>query len=63
MTENAIQTTKVRGMNLQVAQELYKFYQLIMGLNYVQNLNDSTTSAKHYYDVWAFYMENQFEFF
>jgi outer membrane cobalamin receptor len=63
LAENAIQTTKVRGINLQVAQELYKFYQLIMGLNYVQNLNDSTTSAKHYYDVWAFYMENQFEFF
>jgi outer membrane receptor for ferrienterochelin and colicins len=63
LSENSIQTTKARGINLRVAQGFYKFYELIMGLDYVQNFNDSTTTAKHYYDVWAVYMENQFEFF
>jgi outer membrane cobalamin receptor len=56
----AIHTTKVRGLDLRFDKELFDFYQLIAGYNYVQNLNDSTSSAKHNYNVNAAYLENQF---
>lgn len=62
-TDNTIHTTKVLGIDLQVAQKLRDFYQLIMGINGVGNYNDSTFSAKHSYNVVSVYMENQFEFF
>ncbi|MFA5008513.1 MAG: TonB-dependent receptor [Candidatus Omnitrophota bacterium] len=56
----AIHTTKVEGLDLRFNKELSDFYQLISGYNYVQNLNDSTSSAKHKYNVNAGYLENQF---
>ena len=56
----AIHTTKVKGLDLRFNKEFFDFYQLIGGYNYVQNLNDSTSSAKHKYNVNAGYLENQF---
>ncbi|MFA5143173.1 MAG: TonB-dependent receptor [Candidatus Omnitrophota bacterium] len=60
---NDVQTTKVSGINAQIAQEFYSIYKLLMGIDYAYNFNDSTTSAKHNYNVWAFYMDNQIELF
>ncbi|MDD5135920.1 MAG: TonB-dependent receptor, partial [Candidatus Omnitrophica bacterium] len=60
---NDVQVTKVQGINAQIAQEFYKIYKLLMGMDYTYNRNDSTTSAKHSYDVWGFYMDNQLELF
>lgn len=56
----AVQTTKVKGLDLHFSKELFDFYQLVAGYNYVKNLNDSTSSAKHEYTVNAGYIENQF---
>jgi len=56
-----IHTTKVRGLDLQFSQHPFKDYQLIYGINYVTNLNDSSLSAKHRYIVRASYMENQLD--
>jgi outer membrane cobalamin receptor len=56
-----IYTTKVRGLDLQFSQRLFKDYQLICGFNHVTNLNDSTSSAKHRYIVRAGYMENRLD--
>jgi len=58
-----IHTTKVRGMDLQYAREFSDVYQLICGFNYVDNLNNSTTSAKHKYTVRAVFLENQLDLF
>jgi len=58
-----IHTTKVRGLDLQYAKGFSDVYQLICGFNYVINLNDSTTSAKHKYTVLAGYVENQLDLF
>ncbi len=56
-------TTKVKGSDLQLNKKFTEFYQLICGLNYVSNLNDSTSSAKHKYDVKAGYLNNEFDLF
>jgi outer membrane cobalamin receptor len=56
-------TTKVRGLDLQADRQLFESYLLVCGLNYVKNINDSTTSAKHWYYVRAGYLENHFDFF
>jgi len=58
-----IHTTKARGLNTQYSQRFADFYQLICGFNYVTNLNDSTSSAKHKYIVRAGYIENKLSFF
>ncbi|MFA5156401.1 MAG: TonB-dependent receptor [Candidatus Omnitrophota bacterium] len=56
-----IHSTVARGLELQFNRKLFDFYQLIGGLNYVGNYNDSTSSAKHKYNVKAAYMENQWD--
>ncbi|MDP2923799.1 MAG: TonB-dependent receptor [Candidatus Omnitrophota bacterium] len=55
-----IHTTKVEGLDLRFNKEFFDFYELIAGYNYVKNLNDSTSTAKHKYTVNAGYLENQF---
>lgn len=59
----SIHTTTARGYNLQYNKELFDFYQLIGGFNYVTNINDSTSSAKHKYSVAAVYLDNQLDLF
>ncbi len=58
----SIHTTKVEGYDLCFNKELSDFYEFISGYNYVRNSNDSTSSAKHKYDVNAGYLENRFNF-
>jgi outer membrane receptor for ferrienterochelin and colicins len=58
-----IHATTVRGYDLQLSKYLSDNYQGIFGFNYVTNLNDSTTSAKHEYTVRAAYLENKFDLF
>lgn len=57
-----IHTTQARGYDLQLSKKLFNNYQLISGLNYTGNFNDSTSSAKHKYIVRAAYLENQVDF-
>lgn len=56
-------TTMVRGYNCQLSKQLFDNYQGILGFNYVTNLNNSTTSAKHEYTVRAGYLDNQWDLF
>lgn len=58
-----IHATIVRGLDLQLDHRFADAYQIVTGLNYIKNYNDSTSSAKHDYSVKAFYLENLFEFF
>lgn len=58
-----IHTTKVRGYDLQMSRQFFENYQGIFGFNYVDNFNNSTSSAKHRYTVRAGYMENRLELF
>lgn len=58
-----IHVTRVRGYDLQLSKELFNNYQGIFGFNYLTNLNDSTTSAKHEYTVRAAYLENKLDLF
>ncbi|MDD2679452.1 MAG: TonB-dependent receptor [Candidatus Omnitrophica bacterium] len=56
-------TTVVRGIDLQLNKQLLDSYCLVAGFNYVKNMNDSTSTAKHEYSVTAGYIENHLEFF
>ncbi len=58
-----IYTTTVRGFGLQANKQLFDVYWLIAGFDYVKNMNDSTTSAKHEYNVTSGYLENRFDLF
>ncbi|MFA5089449.1 MAG: TonB-dependent receptor [Candidatus Omnitrophota bacterium] len=58
-----IHTTTVRGLDLQLDKQLLDAYRLVVGFNYVDNMNDSTTSAKHEYNVTAGYLENRLDLF
>ncbi|HQP91384.1 MAG TPA: TonB-dependent receptor [Candidatus Omnitrophota bacterium] len=55
-------TTKSRGIDLQVSKEFSDFYKAITGINNILNLNDSTSSAKHKYSVFAWFLNNEFDF-
>lgn len=57
-----IHTTQARGYDLQFSKEFFKQYGAVFGFNYLTNLNDSTSSAKHEYTVRAGYLENKFNF-
>ena len=56
-----IQATTVRGLDLQFDKQLLDIYRIVGGFNYVMNLNDSTTSAKHKYNVTSGYLENRLD--
>ena len=58
-----IHTTKVSGIDLQFSKQLFENYQGIFGFNYVTNINDSTSCAKHKYIVRAGYLENKLDLF
>jgi outer membrane cobalamin receptor len=58
-----IHATTVRGLNLQFNRQTTDIYRLVCGFNYVKNLNDSTSSAKHKYNVRAAYLENHLDLF
>lgn len=58
-----IQTTKVRGIDVQLYKKLFTNYQGICGFNYVKNINDSTNAAKHEYIVRAGYIDNKLNLF
>ncbi|MDD5595300.1 MAG: TonB-dependent receptor [Candidatus Omnitrophica bacterium] len=57
----SIQATQVRGVNLQLGKQLFEKNRLVSGLSYVGNFNDSTSTAKHKYNVKAAYLDDQFE--
>lgn len=59
----SIHTTQARGVNLQGSRFITNNCRLIGGFDYVANFNNSTTSAKHKYDVHAGFLESQFKFF
>ena len=59
--EKDIHSTVTRGLEFEFNRRLTDFYELICGLNYVGNYNDSTSSAKHKYLVRAGYLENQLD--
>jgi outer membrane receptor for ferrienterochelin and colicins len=58
-----IHTTTVRGFSLQANKQLFDIYRLVAGLDHVKNMNDSTATAKHEYDVTAGYLENRLDLF
>ncbi len=58
-----IQATTVRGLDLQFDKQLLDIYRMVCGFNYVMNMNDSTTSAKHEYNVTSGYLENRLDLF
>jgi outer membrane receptor for ferrienterochelin and colicins len=55
-----IHTTQTRGIDVQLDKQFNDFYRAIGGLNYILNLNDSTSTAKHRYTVFAGYLNNEF---
>ncbi|MBU0547581.1 MAG: TonB-dependent receptor [Candidatus Omnitrophica bacterium] len=58
-----IHATTVRGLDLQLDKQLLDIYKIVCGFNYVKNMNDSTSSAKHEYNVTAGYLENRLDLF
>jgi outer membrane receptor protein involved in Fe transport len=58
-----IHTTTVRGIDLQFDKQLLDVYGIVSGFNYVKNMNNSTTSAKHEYNLIAGYLENRLDLF
>jgi outer membrane receptor for ferrienterochelin and colicin len=58
-----IHTTIVRGLDLQLDRQLLDIYGIVCGFNYVKNMNDSTSSAKHEYNVTSGYLENRLDLF
>ncbi len=58
-----VHATTVRGFDLQLDKQLLDAYGIVCGFNYVKNMNDSTTSAKHKYNVSAGYLENRLDLF
>lgn len=59
----SVQNTTVRGFDLQLDKQLLDIYGIVCGFNYVNNMNDSTTSAKHEYNITAGYLENRLDLF
>ncbi len=56
-----VHTTKVTGYDLQASKNLLDNFRVLAGYNFVHNLNDSTTSAKHKYSVQAWFVSGQLE--
>jgi len=59
-TAKSIHTTQARGINLQLSKDFLNTCKAVGGINYVGNFNDSTTTAKHKYNVKAAYIEGHF---
>lgn len=58
-----IHATTVRGLDLQLDKQLLDIYKIVCGFNYVKNMNDSTSSGKHEYNVTSGYFENRLDLF
>lgn len=58
-----IHTTQARGFDVQANKKFFDVYQAVLGLSYIGNFNDSTSTAKHKYNVKAAFLENQLELF
>lgn len=48
-----------RGLNIQGNRRLSTWYRFIGGLDWTDHHNDSTITAKHRYEVWAGFLENE----
>ncbi|MDD4899478.1 MAG: TonB-dependent receptor [Candidatus Omnitrophica bacterium] len=57
----SIHATQTRGINLQLAKELFERNRFVGGLSYIGNFNDSTETAKHKYNIKAAYFDDQFD--
>ncbi len=55
--EKSIHATISRGIDVQVRQEVTENYAVTGGLNYIDNFNDSTATAKHRYSVRAAFLQ------
>lgn len=55
----ATHTTKVTGGEIQLNKKFASIYEAVLGVNYVSNTNNSTSSGKHKYSVNAGYIENK----
>lgn len=55
-----IHATQTRGIAIQLDKQFNDFYRAIGGFDYILNLNDSTSTAKHKYTVFAGYLNNEF---
>jgi len=60
-TTKSVQSTDSRGLDFQFDKQLFNKYRFLFGFNYVGNYNNSTDSAKHKYNVHAWYLDNQFD--
>jgi len=58
-----VHTTTVRGLNLQLDKKIFDMYRLVAGFDSTKNMNDSTSSAKHEYNVIAGYLQNHLDLF
>jgi len=58
-----VHTTESRGLNSQVSKKFTDTFQGTYGFNYVTNLNSSTASDKHKYNIRAGYMDNHVDLF
>lgn len=55
-----VHTTQSRGSDIQANKRFNEHYRAVVGFNAVNNLNNSTSSAKHDYSVLAGYIDNEF---
>lgn len=55
-----IHKTQARGLDIQTNKRFNEHYRAVVGFNAVNNLNNSTSSAKHDYSVLAGYIDNEF---
>lgn len=55
--------TKKRGWELQMNYTPFDFFRAIGGFSYTGNFDDSTETAKHRYDVRAWYLQGQLKLF
>ncbi len=58
-----IHTTTVRGVDILFDRRIFDIYRLVAGFDYTKNMNDSTATAKHEYNVTAGYLQNHFDLF
>lgn len=58
-----IHTTSQRGSDITLRKQFSENYQALVGFDYQYNKNDSTSTAKHNYNVKAWFLENKLNLF
>jgi len=58
-----VYTTKWSGLDFSFNKQVFDFYSVVAGFNYVLNRSNTNSSGKHKYNVRAGYVENNFDFF